>query len=218
MKLAETTICVVGPKKRQNSLMVSFLERETGAVCLAGDEDFQIPKRTKKNRSQPRLIFWDCQDSGNKEKCLSDFDTKLNNRYPLDLVVFNNVRSELGIEEEAIYKGVRGFFYESDPLEQLPKCLHAVLKGELWISRRMMSEYVLDRSRRFLQYSKKANSPLSEREIEILSLASLGASNKEIAGRLNISPHTIKSHLYNIYKKLNVPNRLQAILWAGQNF
>ncbi len=219
MKLSETTIYVVGPKKRQNHLMVSYLERETGADCLAGDDGFQVPERTEKKRDQPQLILWDCQDLLSKEKCLSDFDTKYDNRCPLDLVVFINVHSGLGIEEEAIHKGVRGIFYESDPLEQLQKCLQAVLKGELWVSRRMMSDYVLDCSRTSLQYSKRANtnSPLSEREIEILSLTSLGASNKKIAERLNVSPHTIKSHLYNIYKKLNVPNRLQAILWAGQN-
>jgi ATP/maltotriose-dependent transcriptional regulator MalT len=41
-----------------------------------------------------------------------------------------------------------------------------------------------------------------------------GASNTEIADSLFVSEHTVKSHLYNVFKKLNVKNRLQAVSWA----
>ena len=51
---------------------------------------------------------------------------------------------------------------------------------------------------------------LSKREIEIIVLVSEGLSNKEIAEKLFLSTKTIKSHLYNIYQKLNVSNRRQA--------
>ena len=54
------------------------------------------------------------------------------------------------------------------------------------------------------------DSPLSEREQEVLSLIATGSTNKEIAGRLHLSPHTVKEHTSAIYRKLGVRNRAEA--------
>ncbi|HYJ21709.1 MAG TPA: response regulator transcription factor [Solirubrobacterales bacterium] len=54
------------------------------------------------------------------------------------------------------------------------------------------------------------DSPLSEREEEVLALIADGLTNKEIAGRLHLSPHTIKEHTSAIYRKLGVRNRAEA--------
>jgi LuxR family maltose regulon positive regulatory protein len=58
--------------------------------------------------------------------------------------------------------------------------------------------------------------PLSEREVEILQLLCLGASNREIALRLTLSENTVKFHLKNVYGKLGVSSRAQAIYVARQ--
>jgi two-component system response regulator DesR len=54
------------------------------------------------------------------------------------------------------------------------------------------------------------DSPLSEREQEVLALIADGSTNKEIAARLHLSPHTIKEHTSAIYRKLGVRNRAEA--------
>jgi ATP/maltotriose-dependent transcriptional regulator MalT len=56
--------------------------------------------------------------------------------------------------------------------------------------------------------------PLTNREIEILSILAKRLSNDVIAQKLFISPETVKRHLYNIYHKLGVKNRQQAITKA----
>ena len=58
--------------------------------------------------------------------------------------------------------------------------------------------------------------PLSERELEVLGLFAAGLSNQAIAEQLIISLGTVKAHSSNIYRKLDVRNRAQAIIRAGE--
>ena len=76
-----------------------------------------------------------------------------------------------------------------------------------------MTRVVLDKE----IFSPTVKEILTHREIEILSLLAVGAKNEEIADKLYISTNTVKTHIYNIFKKINVTNRLQAALWAAKN-
>jgi ATP/maltotriose-dependent transcriptional regulator MalT len=58
--------------------------------------------------------------------------------------------------------------------------------------------------------------PLSERELEVLRYIAEGLSNPEIARRLYLSPNTLKAHTQNIFLKLDVHNRLQAVSKAKE--
>ena len=53
--------------------------------------------------------------------------------------------------------------------------------------------------------------------MEIVSLIALGYSNSEIANTLYISHHTVRTHIYNIFKKIGVSTRFQAALWTAQH-
>lgn len=58
---------------------------------------------------------------------------------------------------------------------------------------------------------------LTKRELEVLSMMGSGLTNREISGQLKISPHTVKSHVINIFNKLGVNHRTQAVVWAARH-
>ncbi len=58
--------------------------------------------------------------------------------------------------------------------------------------------------------------PLTQREMQVLALMGEGRTNPEISGTLGISPHTVKSHVINIFNKLGVNHRTQAVVWAAR--
>ena len=65
--------------------------------------------------------------------------------------------------------------------------------------------------------SSTNTSGLTERELEVLELLSIGLTNKEIAKKLFLSEKTVKNHLNNIFKKINVTDRTNAALYAVKN-
>lgn len=216
MKPIDKTICVAGPRKTQNELMAVFLEQAMGVKCQVGEDGWEIPVKKGGEGKRPRLVLWDCKGK-DLEGCLTDFESSSTNLTPEDLVAFFNLRRGRESEEEALAKGVWGFFYEQDSLEQFPKGINAIFNGEFWASRQTMTKCILQNKGISLTPSEKAKDHLTEREIMVLSLISIGASNDKIARELSISRHTVKTHIYNIFHKINVPNRLQAALWAGKN-
>ena len=67
------------------------------------------------------------------------------------------------------------------------------------------------------QFGIRIQYDLTPRELQVLRLLAEGASNPNISEMLNISPHTVKSHVIHIFNKLNVNDRTQAAVWAVQN-
>ena len=112
---------------------------------------------------------------------------------------------------------VQGIFYQDDSKALFLKGMDAILDGLSWFTRcggkRSADKFHLN----WKSASPIESHALSKREIEILKHIGSGMSNSRIAGKLRISPHTVKSHVYNIFKKIAVPNRLQAAIWAMGN-
>ena len=212
--LDNALIIIIGPRSLQNGLMGHFLEEKTGAKCLAIAAPSQLPAKEDEEGDEKRLILGDCLEK-DLDGCIADLESYGEPVLSKDYVVLFNVSPGLKIEENALRRGVKGFFYEQDPLEVLPRGLGAILNGEIWVSRDIMTKFIPDE--KGPDPSRMEASILTPREIEILSLVAIGAKNEEIAERLYISSNTVKTHIYNIFKKIDVPNRLQAALWAAKN-
>jgi LuxR family transcriptional regulator of csgAB operon len=208
-------VYIVGRRKLQNETIASCLERETGNDCFVLEDISQIPPADPKDIGRQRLVLFDCQGK-NPENVLAELRPHLKQKQSTNHVVLFSVGRNLGIEKKCVLEGVRGFFYETDPLDRFLKGLRAVLKGELWLSREIMTKCILEGTDR-PSSSRSDSEPLTPRQIQILAQVSIGATNDEIAETLYLSPHTVRTHLHNIFKKINVPNRTQAALWAAKN-
>lgn len=213
--LTGNLIYIVGPGRLQNELMALFLEQQTGAKGLTGEDLRSVQAIDDDHTGQPNLVLLDCQGK-DPESLLAELESYGQKILSRIFVALFNVGPGLGIEEEAVERGVRGFFYEQDPLDRFPKGVGAILDGELWVSREIMSKCILKHKRQH-SLPKGDTTGLTPRETEILAMIAVGDKNEEIADKLFISSHTVKTHIYNIFKKIGVPNRLQAALWAAKN-
>lgn len=130
-------------------------------------------------------------------------------------VLVNANINEINLEELIGLPEIRGVFFSGCTSDVLIRGLTAVFEGEIWFPRACLSAY-LARTRTSPSPSHKLpiNDILTKKELEILRLISKGNSNAAIANTLSISCYTVKTHVYNIFKKINASNRVQAIRWA----
>jgi LuxR family transcriptional regulator of csgAB operon len=209
------TIYIIGPKKLQNETLAFCLEQKISTRCQIIGDLAAIPLPDGAIGNNPRrLVMLDCQGK-DPEGLLLQLQSLWQDKFR-DIVAFYNASGNLDLEENCLLEGIRGLFYEQDPLNLLARGVQAILSGELWLSREIMTRWLLQESRQQGRGKRKASN-LTKREAEILAQVAVGDSNQEIADKLNISPHTVRTHIYNIFKKIKVSNRLQATFWAARN-
>jgi DNA-binding NarL/FixJ family response regulator len=122
-------------------------------------------------------------------------------------------------DDEMVFDGLRagalGYLLKDAPSEKLAEAIRLAARGESFLQPSVAAKVVAEFAR--LTTPKNAPAllePLSEREHEILSLITNGASNREIAKRLFLAEGTVKNHVTNILGKLGVRDRTQAALKA----
>ncbi len=118
---------------------------------------------------------------------------------------------------DAIEAGAKGYLLKDASREDLFHAVRAVHRGESLIEPGVAAR-VLDR---LAQLSRQASQPspaeiLSGREIEVLQQMAQGSANKQIAASLSISESTVKTHIANIFQKLDVNHRTEAVTHALQ--
>jgi DNA-binding CsgD family transcriptional regulator len=212
-----TKVYLIGSATAQCGLLADFIERNTGLKCGL-IEDLETACQSINQNGERILLMRDCYRR-NKEMILADLQLVYIEKLSWTLCCLYNLEEDSGVELEALGYGVKGFFYEHEQLENMIKGILGVLKGEIWLKRKTMSEYIqkIGTPAKCAKNSNSAESQLTRREIEILSMLAGGNSNQNIAKTLFISHHTVKTHVYNIYKKIDVSDRMQAALWAVKN-
>lgn len=112
----------------------------------------------------------------------------------------------------AIKAGALGYLLKDSSPQELIQAIHDVYHGESSLD----PTIALKLLREFKKPAEQlpAQEPLTEREINVLSLVSRGLTNQEIANTLQISERTVRTHVGNILSKLHLANRTQAALYA----
>jgi len=189
------------------TLLAKFLEAQMFAKC-------SITKTNEKVSPESRLVLLDCFQSS--------LDTLNNILRELSSISGNSTIALLNAEHKEEHEHlidwpcIFGLFYVDTAEDQLLRGIQQLLDGDYWVPRRLLHQFF----NKHRQTASKGNvSPtsaiqLTNREKEILRMIKDGMSNSAVSESLALSEHTVKSHLYNIYKKIGVRNRMEASNWA----
>ena len=111
---------------------------------------------------------------------------------------------------EAIQAGVSGYLLKDVSAEELVQAARLALEGKAVIHPSLTRAFIEE----VQLVDRRPEAPLSKREAEILQKVAYGATTKEVAHDLGISPHTVKTHLERIFEKLGANDRAQAVAIA----
>ena len=112
----------------------------------------------------------------------------------------------------SIKAGALGYLLKDSDPEDLIRMIRQVYRGELSIHPTIARKVIQELNRPAVE--PLTPSPITEREMEILQLLAQGLENKEIAERLVVRDATVRTHVSNILRKLQLANRVQATLYA----
>lgn len=130
-------------------------------------------------------------------------------------VLILTVHSEVEYLVKAIDIGANGYILKDSGSAELKKAILDIMNNDSYIQPNLipaLNSRLINRD----MDKEKLNS-LTKREIEILAQVASGMFNKEIANNLSISERTVKNHISNIFKKIDVSDRTQAAVFAIRN-
>jgi two-component system, NarL family, response regulator DegU len=130
-------------------------------------------------------------------------------------VLILTIHNEVEYLIRAVEIGVDGYVLKDSDSTLLKKAIFNIYHGETFIQPELapMLRVKLDEKKNMLS----TDDSLTKREVEVLKLLAEGLFNKEIAYMLAISEKTVKNHVSNIFKKINVSDRTQAAVYAIKN-
>ncbi len=193
--------------------------REGLKTILQTEPDFEVVSESGSaadlmklvDDSHPDVVLLDARLPGvsGAEAC-----RRLVEFHPETAVLIVSTYSDDELVDECIRAGARGYVVKDIERFNLKQSIRAVHRGEGAVSPAIAAK-VLDRLRAVEEASEPPSNPLSDTQLEILRLIAAGYSNREIAAHVYLSENTVKSHVQEIFRKLDVRNRVEAALRAS---
>jgi LuxR family transcriptional regulator of csgAB operon len=198
------SVIIVGTGSLQNKLLANLIEQRTGYACSTRSAD-------ELNGFLPAtsLALIDAAEFALRLQALCAGGL-------FQSIALINTDERLPLELVVACPGVKGVFFTESSEDTLVKGIEAIFRGEYWLPRRVLCAH-LERTRTVQKLASPAATLLTRKELETLQLLTTGSSTEHIAHELKVSPHTVKTHLYNLFRKIRVTSRVQAVHWAAQN-
>ena len=171
------------------------------------DEAMQVVADTK-----PSLVLLDLKLSSAPGLEGLDLCARLTEAYPGLAVLVLTTALEDQLVVTALRNGAKGYVVKEVDTSELLRAIRAVDQGENAFDPRSSSAMV----RGLTASSAPGETPLTPRELEVLRLLAHGLSNREISERLFIAETTVKFHVANVMRKLEVTRRSEAVYVASQ--
>lgn len=130
-------------------------------------------------------------------------------------VLMLTVHNEVDYLIKAVDIGVDGYIVKNSGSSELKKAINSIMSGENYIQPNLIP--ALNKRLVARDSDKDKIDLLTSREMEVLIQVANGMFNKEIANSLGISERTVKNHVSNIFKKIDVNDRTQAAVFAIKN-
>lgn len=130
-------------------------------------------------------------------------------------VLMLTVHNEVEYLLKAVDIGIDGYILKDSDSNELKRAINTVYNGEKFIQPSLIP--LLNSKLIARDLDKEKVEKLSDREIEVLKLVSIGMFNKEIGKKLDISERTVKNHMSSIFKKIDCTDRTQAAVFAIRN-
>jgi DNA-binding NarL/FixJ family response regulator len=149
-----------------------------------------------------------------KKNGLEVLQTLKSNKFKIKILVLT-VHNEIEYLMRAVDIGVDGYLLKDSESAELKKAIFSVMNGESYIQPSLIPAL----NSKMIEKNRDADKidGLTKRELEVLKLLAIGMYNKEVAENLEISERTVKNHVSNIFKKLEVTDRTQAAVFAIRN-
>ena len=192
----------------QSKAFATWLAERLSASVILQNINKPLAQRLLKNS----VILFDIAVSNKKLNSVWRDIIRMQGDNPRLLIINSAQKYEL--YEMAQWPALYGVFRHDDDESRLIEGVRAVLNGEQTAELSVMhpAMYAADHVS-----APAENSPLTERECELLHQLRCGATNLDIARALFISENTVRTHLYNVFRKLSVKNRTQAVSWANEH-
>ena len=182
-------------------------------AALDADEGFDVVGQTDSGahvlplvgRTNPDLVLMDVQMPGMDGLTALDL---LRSRHPEIKVVLISASGDQAQIQNALRRGAAGYVLKSIDPAELPAALRHAVNGTAF--------YAVGGAETTEQHVSRT-AGLTEREVTILKSLARGRSNKQLAAELFVTEQTVKFHLSNIYRKLDVSNRAEAVGYAHRH-